>query len=168
MKLKAQRQLFSILAAAALGLMPFAECTAKVPLAHFGKNVVKLEVADTDEKIQRGLMFRRSLPEQDGMVFLFRPPRPVRFWMFNCFISLDMIFINNGHIVKISQDVPPCKDSDPKKCPLYPADGEVGVTEVVEVTAGYCKRHGVKEGDSVKFEFLATSPAVTADPGKSN
>lgn len=140
-------------------------CSAKVPLARFGNNTVKLEVADTKEKIERGLMYRRSIEEENGMVFLFHPSSVVRFWMFHCFISLDMIFINNGRIVKISHDVPPCKETDPQLCPLYPSEGTVAVTEVVEVKAGYCKRHGVKEGDTVKFEFLNSEegkPATTS------
>lgn len=149
----------TLLSTLAAVVAPVGECLAKVPLVHFGKNTVKLEVADTNEKIQRGLMFRRSLPEQNGMVFLFRPPRPVRFWMFNCFIPLDMVFIENGKIVKIARDVPFCKETDPKKCPLYPADGEIGVTEVVELAAGYCKRHSINEGDTVKFEFVSQANA---------
>ena len=169
MNLKKRSYLWSVLVAVPLALSPIASCLAKVPLAHFGANTVKLEVADTQQKIEKGLMFRRSLPENNGMVFLFHPMRDVRFWMFNCFISLDMIYINNGRIIKISHDVPPCREADPEKCPRYPEDGNVTVTEVVEVSAGYCKRHGVKEGDTVKFEFLdpVASKAPAADSASS-
>lgn len=124
---------------------------AKTPMAEFGKSKVKLEVAQTPEQIQRGLMFRQSMPEDAGMVFLFHPPRAVRFWMFHCFISLDMIFIKDGKIAKIAANVPPCRSPKPEGCPLYPAEGEIEVSEVVEVNSGYCKRHGIKEGDPVKF-----------------
>lgn len=160
------KHLLSATAALILSLIPLTECLAIVPLAHFGKNTVKLEVADTREKIERGLMFRRSLPEDNGMVFIFHPSSAVRFWMFNCFISMDMIFINNGRIVKISSEVPPCKETNPELCPLYPAEGTVTVTEVVEVSSGYCKRHNIKEGDAVTFEFLEAAlqkPSSTTD-----
>lgn len=130
---------------------------AKVPLAEIGKNKIKLEVAQTPAQIQRGLMFRASLPEDHGMVFLFRPAKNVRFWMFNCIMSLDMLFIKDGKIVKISENVPPCKSPNPKDCPVYPVDGEIGASEVIEVNAGYCQRHGIKEGDSVSFSLPGTA-----------
>lgn len=139
---------------------------AKTPIVEFGKNKVKLEVARTPEQIQRGLMFRQSMPEDSGMIFLFRPPRAVRFWMYHCFISLDMIFIKDGKIAKISSDVPPCRSPKPEECPVYPVEGEIAVTEVVEVNAGYCKRHGVKEGDPVKFT-LDGMPSAAASEGSS-
>lgn len=128
---------------------------AKMPIAKIGKNEVKLEVAATPEEITRGLMFRTSMPKDQGMVFLFQPPRPVKFWMFQCFISLDMLFIKDGKIVKISENVPPCKSKDPKECATYPEE-EVLVSEVVEVNAGYCKEHDIKEGDTVTFEMPKT------------
>lgn len=134
---------------------------AKTPMAEIGKNKVKLEVAQTPEQIQRGLMFRQSMPEDAGMVFLFHPPRNVRFWMYHCFISLDMIFIKDGKIVKISNNVPPCRSPKPDECPLYPAEGEIEVSEVVEVNAGYCKRHGVKEGDAVNFTLDGAGSAAS-------
>ena len=125
---------------------------AKMPVVKIGDNVVKLEVADTDKKIERGLMFRTSLDKDCGMVFLFNPPRKVKFWMFNCLMPLDMIFTKDGKIVKIEENVPPCKSKDPRQCPTYP-DTPVFVDKVVEVNAGYCKKHGIKEGDSVEFSF---------------
>jgi uncharacterized membrane protein (UPF0127 family) len=126
---------------------------AMMPTVKLGDQDVKLEVAQTDKEIQQGLMFRTSLPETQGMVFLFKPPRPVAFWMYNCFINLDMLFVKDGKIVKISHDVPPCKSTNPDECPRYPSEGTVEVSEVIEVAGGYCKRHGVKEGDTVNFDF---------------
>ncbi len=126
---------------------------AKMPTAHIGKNIIKLEVASTPEEIMHGLMYRTSLDKDSGMVFLFKPARPVRFWMYHCFISLDMIFIKDGKIVTISENVPPCKSPNPGDCPTYPETGDVNVSEVIEVNAGYCKRNGIKEGDTVKFDF---------------
>jgi len=126
---------------------------AKMPMVRLGKdNIVKVEVATTEAEIQRGLMFRTSLAQDSGMIFLFRPPRPVKFWMFNCLISLDMLFVKDGKIVKICENVPPCKSKNPNECPTYP-DAPIAVTEVVEVCAGYAKAHGLKEGDAVSFEI---------------
>lgn len=156
--------LLAILLAAIVCLPP---ATAKTPIAEFGKNKVKLEVAQTPEQIQRGLMFRQSMPEDAGMVFLFRPPRPVRFWMYHCFISLDMIFIKDGKIAKIAANVPPCRSPKPEGCPVYPTDGEIEVSEVVEVNSGYCKRHGIKEGDAVKFSMEGMENAAAVSEGNS-
>ncbi|PZM82950.1 MAG: DUF192 domain-containing protein [Candidatus Melainabacteria bacterium] len=126
---------------------------AKMPMVRLGKdNIVKVEVATTEAEIQRGLMFRTSLAQDSGMIFLFRPNRPVKFWMFNCLISLDMLFVKDGKIVKICENVPPCKSKIPDECPTYP-DAPIDVTEVVEVSAGYAKAHGLKEGDTVSFDI---------------
>src|SRR5271155_4781995 len=90
---------------------------AKMPSAKIGtKSVVKLEVAQTEAEIERGLMYRTSLPEDQGMVFLFNPPRPVWFWMAHCFISLDMLFVKDGKIVEIFHDVPPCRAKTVDEC----------------------------------------------------
>lgn len=142
-----------------LALLLFSFCTqvafAKVPTVEIGTNKVKLEVAASPEQIQRGLMYRTSLAEDHGMVFLFHPQDSVRFWMAHCFISLDMLFIKDGKIVKIFENVPPCKEANETDCPTYPNREEAPVTvnEVVEVSAGYAKRHSIKEGDSVTFSF---------------
>lgn len=143
----------SVLAALVIAPASGLEALAKMPEVKLGNEVVKLEVASTDKEVQRGLMYRTNLPETQGMVFLFNPPRPVAFWMYHCFINLDMLFIKNGKIVKISKNVPPCKSKDSTECPTYPADGQVEVDQVIEVAGGYCERHGVKEGDSVAVDF---------------
>lgn len=126
---------------------------AKTPVAQIGKNKIKLEVAQTQAQIEKGLMFRTSMPENAGMVFLFQPPRPVRFWMHNCYMSLDMMFVKDGKIVHICHEVPPCRTAKPADCPLYPESGEIEVSEVIEVNPGYAKRHEIKEGDKVNFEW---------------
>ena len=124
-----------------------------MPTVKLGNEEVKLEVASTDQEIAQGLMYRTALPETQGMVFLFNPPRKVAFWMYHCFINLDMLFVKDGKIVKISHDVPPCKSTNPDECPRYPQEGEIEVSEVIEVSGGFAERHGVKEGDSVNFQF---------------
>jgi uncharacterized membrane protein (UPF0127 family) len=144
-----------LLIASMVALLPV---EAKPPIAKIGKNhKVKLEVAATPQQIERGLMFRTSMPEEQGMVFLFEPPQSVNFWMYNCFMSLDMLFVRNGKIVKIFTDVPPCKSKNPNECPLYPEQRPgIEVDQVVELNAGWAKRHDVHEGDTVEFEFAGS------------
>ncbi len=126
-----------------------------MPTVKLGSEMVKLEVAETRKEIEDGLMYRTAMPETQGMVFLFHPPTKVAFWMYHTLIPLDMIFIKDGKIKKICKDVPPCKNKDPKgsDCDVYPDRNLIDVSEVIEVNAGFCDRHGVKEGDEVKFDF---------------
>jgi uncharacterized membrane protein (UPF0127 family) len=142
---------------ACLGLLVFSTglqgAQAKMPLVKFGSNTVKLEVASTQKEIEQGLMYRTSLPEDQGMVFLFRPAQAVNFWMAHCFISLDMIMIKDGKIIKIFENVPPCRAQNLHDCPQYPEGAGLEVTEVVEVIGGYSKRHNVKVGDAATFEL---------------
>lgn len=120
-----------------------------------GTNKVSLEVARTEAEVEHGLMERASMPEEHGMVFLFRPARIERFWMGHCLMSLDMLFIKDGKIITITHEAPPYQGADPNQAPLYPASGPIKVSEVIELNPGYCKRHGVKEGDSVKLDLPA-------------
>jgi uncharacterized protein len=166
-----RKTLFSSIILAVLPVMLLlpGAALAKIPLAVIGKNKIKLEVAQTVAQIEHGLMERASMPEDQGMVFLFRPPRPVRFWMYNCLMSLDMLFIKDGKIIKISHDVPPYKLPDPSKAPQYPTEGQIFASEVLEVNAGYCARHGIKDGDSVQFDMpgiarTSSTPAREKEP----
>jgi uncharacterized membrane protein (UPF0127 family) len=155
-------------AALLLCALPGLPATAKVPTAEVAGNKIKLEVASTREQITRGLMYRTSMPEDHGMVFLFRPPQAVKFWMAHCFISLDMLMIKDGKIVKIFENVQPERDKPEKDCPTYPSTSEppIMVSEVVEVNGGYAKRHGIKEGDAVDFSFGTHAGEAAAAPGK--
>jgi uncharacterized membrane protein (UPF0127 family) len=126
---------------------------AKMPVAKIGDNLIKLEVASSEQEIEKGLMYRTSLPEDQGMVFLFHPPRKVNFWMCHTLIALDMLFVDKGKIVKIFHDVPPCKSPNCTECPTYPSGEGQHVTEVIEVNGGYAARHAVKEGDKVEIDI---------------
>jgi uncharacterized membrane protein (UPF0127 family) len=149
---KAATFFFAVLLSTSASLSFIKGALAAMPTATIGNgNVVKLEVAASPQEIQRGLMYRTSIPEDNGMVFLFHPEKSVNFWMYHTLISLDMCFIRNGKIVKLCQDVPPCKSENKEECPLYPAGGEIVVSEVIELKGGYARRHGIKEGDSVSF-----------------
>ncbi len=127
--------------------------TTKMPTVKINEQEIKLEIAQTPQEIERGLMFRTSLAADSGMVFLFNPPRPVNFWMYNTLISLDMIYIREGKIVKIFENVPPGPSKDYRKCPTYPGGDGILVNQVVEVAGGYCQKKGIKEGDTVQFSL---------------
>jgi len=127
--------------------------TTKMPTVTINNQEIKVEIADTNQKIARGLMYRTSLAQDSGMVFIFEPPRAVNFWMANCFISLDLIYIRDGKIIKIFENVPPERNKPETQCPTYPSGEGILVTHVVEVAGGYCQKKGIKEGDTVQFSL---------------
>lgn len=111
-----------------------------------GKVEIEAEVADTLPKQIRGLMFRKSLPEKSGMLFLFNSDDYYGIWMMNMSFPIDIIWINSEHkIVDIVKDAPPCgiicQTYHPKEKARY----------VLEVNAGFTDKYTIKVGDSVKF-----------------
>jgi len=111
---------------------------------------VNVEIADTPERRQRGLMFREALAEEQGMVFIFERTGFYPFWMKNTLIPLDMIWLDaNRRIVTVAHSVPPCKQ-DP--CPSYPPTADA--LYVVEVRSGFARDHGVEEGQTLVFENI--------------
>jgi len=136
---------------------PLIQCAAgvdaKMPTAKIGDNLIKLEIAASTQEIEHGLMYRTSMPEDQGMVFLFHPPQKINFWMYHTLIPLDMLFIKDGKIAKIFHDVPPCKSEKETDCPLYPGGKGMEVSEVVELNGGYAHRHNVKEGEKIELDL---------------
>jgi len=116
--------------------------------------VIQLEVARTPEEQSLGLMYRKSLPANRGMLFLFSPPRPVSFWMKNTIIPLDMIFLQNGVVKHIASNVPPCTE---EPCPTYGQPNLV-IDQVIELRGGRAAELGIKVGQKVEINFLAAKP----------
>lgn len=127
--------------------------------AMIGGRVIKLEVTETPEQQAMGLMYRTSLPDDRGMLFSFDPPRPVRFWMKNCQMSLDMLFLRDGAVQAIAAKVPPCQ-ADP--CPTYGPD--LLVDRVIELRNGRAAELGVKVGDRIAIQFLDAAPTSGPSP----
>ncbi len=111
----------------------------------------RLQMTITPAQSQKGLMYVTHLPKNQGMLFRFDPPRAVSFWMKNTKIPLDMLFLSQGRIVNIAQNVPPCQ-ADP--CPNYPAGHPVD--KVVELPAGTVHQNGITIGDPVQFKMPAS------------
>jgi uncharacterized membrane protein (UPF0127 family) len=114
---------------------------------------ITIEIADTSETRIKGLMERWSLPELHGMLFILDHPEVQRFWMHNTPLSLDMIFVDqNRRILNIAESTTPMSDQ------TYASRGLAQY--VVEVKAGFSKRHGIQEGMSIRWK--ARSPQVSA------
>ena len=103
-----------------------------------------VEVASTAEEQARGLMFRHSLGDDQGMIFPFSPPRPASFWMKNTLIPLDMIFIRaDGTIGRIAANTVPHS--------LEPVAYEEPTAAVLELRGGRSAELGIKAGDRVSW-----------------
>lgn len=110
--------------------------------------VYKVEIARTPEEQTQGLMFRESLPERTGMLFLFTDAAPHRFWMKNTMIPLDMIWMDgDGRVFFVSANTPPCK-ADP--CPNYGPDSPAA--SVLEIAGGLAAKEKVTVGSTIRFE----------------
>jgi uncharacterized membrane protein (UPF0127 family) len=118
-----------------------------VPLTIKSKNGVHrftVEVAATAEQQERGLMFRKSLAGDRGMIFPYDPPQDVAFWMKNTLIPLDIIFIrSDGTIVRITKA---------EAMDLTPLPSGGPVTGVLEIRGGRAAELGIKEGDIVSWK----------------
>lgn len=110
--------------------------------------VINLESAKTFEQKQIGLMGRKSMPENRGMIFIYKKASLLNFWMKNTLIPLDMIFLNNNKIVGIIANVPPCLT--PTSCPSY-GPGHTA-NQVIELNAGKAKMLKLKEGQEIKLK----------------
>jgi len=106
---------------------------------------VTVELARTDEERARGMMHRRELGPEAGMLFLFSECEQRAFWMKNTLLSLDMLFIDDGgRVVGLIERAEPLTTS--------PRDPGVPSRYVLEVNGGWAARHGVRPGDLVRFE----------------
>jgi uncharacterized membrane protein (UPF0127 family) len=112
-----------------------------------GVHVFSVEIADTEAAREKGLMFRKKLPEGQGMLFDFHQAQQVSFWMKNTYIPLDMIFIQgNGRILRIAEN------TEPLSLQLIPSGGPV--LAVLEVIGGTARKLGMAPGDRVAFPIF--------------
>jgi uncharacterized protein len=112
-----------------------------------GVHVFSVELAVTDAERARGLMFRRELPEGQGMLFDFGRDQDIAMWMKNTFIPLDMVFITGGgRILRIAENTEPMSTS------IIPSGGPVRA--VLEVIGGTAKRYGIAAGDRVAHPWF--------------
>jgi uncharacterized membrane protein (UPF0127 family) len=112
-----------------------------------GDHSFDVEVMTTFQERARGLMFRRSLPEKSGMLFLYDRPEPAAMWMKNTFIPLDMVFIAPGGTVHRIE-----KNTEPFSTDTISSDGSI--IAVLELNAGAADRIGLKFGDRVIYPSL--------------
>lgn len=123
------------------GQLAFVDAESEDTLAH-----IAIEVADDDAQRSQGLMYRSSLADTTGMLFIFDQPAPRSFWMKNTIIPLDILYVDEAlRIFMIYKGVMPYSE---KSIP-----SEDDALYVVEVAAGFTTRNQIEEGDLIAFEI---------------
>ena len=129
-------------------LLLLAGCaSAKGPWVELNGKRYNVEIADDDAERARGLMFRDSMEESHGMLFIHDVEAPQAYWMKNTHIPLDILYFDDARrLVSQQRDVPPCSLGD--ACPPYPSDAPARY--VLELNAGEAARLGLHDGDALR------------------
>ena len=113
-----------------------------------GRHTFQVEVARNDADRAQGLMFRRNLAPDRGMLFDFARVQPISMWMQNTYIPLDMVFIRaDGTVARVAEN------AEPLSTRTIPS-GEP-VLAVLEVPGGTAARLGIKPGDRVEHPLFS-------------
>ena len=114
--------------------------------SHINHNVFRTKVLTKKNDIKLGMMGKTFTKEFDALLFV-KKELVSSFWMKNCIIPLDVIFIHDNIITTIHHSCPPCKEINDDKCLRYKGTGDL----VIEMLGGTCQVLGIKAGDRVIF-----------------
>ena len=105
---------------------------------------LKVEIANDPYSRERGLMYRKSLPENEGMIFSFNYPKKMSFWGMNTYIPLDIAFVNeNNEIVEIKEIVP--LSTKAVRC-------DTPCVHAVEANSSFFSNNEISIGDKIEIE----------------
>jgi len=109
--------------------------------------LINIEMANNEEERTQGLMWWHSMPDSNGMLFVFEEERPLSFWMKNTYIPLDIIYVNKKReIVTIRHNTIPLSE--------MPIPSGKPAQYVIEVNAWFCVNHGINVGDRIIFDTI--------------
>ena len=129
----------------------FPEGDLAIVTAGGARHDFRIELAVTPDQRAQGLMHRRSLAPDAGMLFVYARTREVAMWMKNTFVSLDMLFISaEGEVVRIAERTEPLS--------LTTIQSGSPVKGVLEVVAGTVARLGIRPGDRILHPAFGSSP----------
>ena len=114
-------------------------------------HIFSVDVASTSAEQQQGLSGRNSLPQDQGMLFVFKTPDRYAFWMKGMKFPLDIIFIKDNKIVSISRNVPVPKDANETNLPIYTPSAPAN--RALEINAGQATTYDFQKGDAVGIKF---------------
>lgn len=142
-----------------IALLALALALAQSVVIQAPNEKLNLEIADTFQTREYGLMFRTKLEPHSGMIFVFPTDSPQEFWMKNTLIPLDMIFVRaNGVIDRVDADVPATSAKTPGEQTTREGYGKF----VIELAAGEAQRAGLRAG--LRLQIPKLEPK---DPGAS-
>lgn len=137
-----------VLFAASFGVAGAAELQPLTVTTANGQHEFAVELADEPRERSKGLMYRRSLDPDEGMLFDFGRPQPITMWMKNTYIPLDMLFIDeSGTIRSIAERTTPLSER------TIPSNGPARY--VLEINGGRADALGIRPGDTVSGAALA-------------
>jgi uncharacterized membrane protein (UPF0127 family) len=118
-----------------------------------GTKSIRVQIANTPDERTKGLSGITSLGDNDGMLFVFTPKDAAIFWMKEMLFPLDIIWINNGKIIRIDKNIPkPPAGTQDSQLKTYSA-GQL-VDGVLEVNGGFSDKNKVKVGDTADLSLL--------------
>jgi uncharacterized membrane protein (UPF0127 family) len=106
--------------------------------------LLEVDIVYTPAKIEKGLMFRKRLNQDKGMLFVMPHYTMIHFWMKNTYIPLDILFIKEDTIIDIKENTTPLSLNKITSAHAY--------TMAIEVNAGYCKKNNITIGDKFKIK----------------
>ncbi len=136
--------LFSAATALAAESITFPRSTIRV-----GGHKIKAEIATSEKQLAHGLMFRKKLAADAGMLFIFEDETIRHFWMKNTFIPLAIGFFDSKGILVDIQEMEPVKSEMQKEIPQY--ESRKPAKYVLEVPSGWFKKNGVKTGAKLQI-----------------
>lgn len=115
-----------------------------------GKHILHVELATDDAQRERGLMYRKSLAPDKGMLFIFGSTNYVAMWMKNTYVPLDMVFIDgHGRVSRVVADTKPLSES------IISSQGLVRA--VLEVNAGTAAKLKIEPGSTVRYKVFGNT-----------
>lgn len=116
---------------------------------------ITLELAMTPEELAQGLMFRPKLPDNRGMLLIFKEERLPSIWMMNTLVALDLVYLDStGTVVDVITGAQPCPG---EPCPRYTP--KQPTKAVLEIPAGTASRHEIAEGATLDFARVPEFPS---------
>ncbi len=128
----------------------YSQDTPSLKRLKVGHKIIQAEIADTTEKRTRGLMYRKSLPNDQGMLFVFPSSQPLSFWMKNTYIPLSIGFFNSKKELLEVQEMQP--ESILLKEPRRTYKSHLPAKYALEMNKGWFSKNKIKPG--VKFKYL--------------
>jgi uncharacterized protein len=133
------------------GVRPVEFASGKVNIqSATGRHTLQVEIAETRRQIERGMMYRTSLPETDGMLFIYPKANRGSFWMLNTFIPLSIAYADELGVIFQISDMTPCGNLPESECAKKTYPAREPFRFALEVNQGYFARRGISVGDRIE------------------